>query len=36
MGSGYKLTMNTSPVVEVHSEVGRGGTWGVGWVVATN
>ena len=36
MGSGYKLTMNTSPMVEVHNEVGRGGTWGVGWVVATN
>lgn len=31
LGGGYKLTMNTSPMVEVHSEVGGGRTWGVRW-----
>ena len=36
LGGGYKLTMNTSPMVEVHSEVGRGGTLGWDEIVATN
>ena len=31
LGGGYKLTMNTSPMMEVHNEVGMGGMWGVGW-----
>ena len=31
LGGGYKLTMNTSPMVEVHNEVGGGQTWRVRW-----
>ena len=31
LGGGYKLTMNTSPMVEVHNEVGGGRTWWVRW-----
>ena len=38
LGGGYKLTMNTAPVMEIQNEVGKegGGGAGEGWGGATS